>query len=137
VPVPDTAATPVRTDAVTLAPNILSVAHWDRLLGGALYAATPRVDWAMLLRRSFEVDVVSGERLLEIVGKVAAADRQPRFGPRVSSLLRGTVAEAANELSVLGSPRFRGSAGGIERLGIEDGHDSLRGVPPTGLTAGS
>jgi hypothetical protein len=38
---------------------VLSVRHWDRLLGGALYAATPRVDWAALLRRSFDVDVMA------------------------------------------------------------------------------
>ncbi len=43
-------------DVIVLAPNVLSVRHWDRLLDGALYAATPRVDWANLLRRSFEVD---------------------------------------------------------------------------------
>jgi hypothetical protein len=46
-------------DVIALAPNILSVRHWDRLLGGALYAATPRVDWASLLRRSFDVDVMA------------------------------------------------------------------------------
>ncbi|MDP9000379.1 MAG: hypothetical protein M3O46_09735 [Myxococcota bacterium] len=44
---------------ISLAPNILSVRHWDRLLGGALYAATSRVDWASLLRRSFDVDVMA------------------------------------------------------------------------------
>lgn len=49
--------------AVTLlAPNIVSVPHWDRLLGGLLYAATPRVDWATLLRRSFAVDVLECPR---------------------------------------------------------------------------
>lgn len=41
-----------------LAPNVLSVKHWDRLLGGVLYAVSPRVDWASLLRRSFSVDVL-------------------------------------------------------------------------------
>ncbi len=30
----------------------------ERLIGGALYAATPRLDWASLLGRSFEVDVL-------------------------------------------------------------------------------
>jgi hypothetical protein len=45
-------------DVITLAPNVLSVRHWDRLLGGVLYAATPRVEWAALLRRSFDVDVM-------------------------------------------------------------------------------
>ena len=41
-----------------LAPNIISVKHWGRLLGGLLYAVQPRVDWATLLRRSFSVDVL-------------------------------------------------------------------------------
>jgi hypothetical protein len=44
-------------DIIALAPNVLSVQHWDRLLGGVLYAASPRVEWAALLRRSFDVDV--------------------------------------------------------------------------------
>ena len=38
-------------DVIALAPNVLSVRHWDRLMGGALYAASPRVDWASLLRK--------------------------------------------------------------------------------------
>ncbi len=43
---------------VLLAPNMLSVRHWDRILGGVLYAATPRLDWATLLRRTFSIDVL-------------------------------------------------------------------------------
>ncbi len=43
--------------ALPVAPNILSISHWDRLLGGALYAPLSRVDWATLLRRTFDVDV--------------------------------------------------------------------------------
>ncbi len=49
-------------DVVALAPNVLSVRHWDRLVGGVLYAAMPRVDWARLLRRSFDVDVMQCPR---------------------------------------------------------------------------
>jgi len=45
-------------DVMRLAPNVISVRHWDRLLGGLLYATSPRVDWATLLRRSFSVDVL-------------------------------------------------------------------------------
>jgi hypothetical protein len=45
-------------DVERLAANVLSVRHWDRLLGGVLYAATPRMDWARLLRRSLGVDVL-------------------------------------------------------------------------------
>jgi hypothetical protein len=45
-------------DVTRLAPNVISVRHWDRLLGGLLYATSPRVDWATLLRRCFAVDVL-------------------------------------------------------------------------------
>jgi hypothetical protein len=45
-------------DGLALTPNVVSVRHWDRLLGGLLYAATPRIDWARLLRRTFDVDVM-------------------------------------------------------------------------------
>ncbi len=47
-----------QSDAVEIvAPNVLSVAHWNRLGEGQLYAAQPRVDWATLLRRTFDFDV--------------------------------------------------------------------------------
>jgi hypothetical protein len=49
---------PPARDVVLLAPNIISVRHWDRLLGGLLYATSARVDWASLLRRSLAVDVL-------------------------------------------------------------------------------
>jgi hypothetical protein len=58
-------------------PTSLAVKHWDRLLGGLLYAATPRVDWATLLRRSFEIDVLRcaacGGRM-RVLGEVTRAD---------------------------------------------------------------
>jgi hypothetical protein len=38
------------------------VKHWNRLLGGLLYAVSPRLDWAALLRRSFRVDVLECPR---------------------------------------------------------------------------
>jgi hypothetical protein len=47
---------------VALAPNILSISHWGRLLGGLLYAATPRLDWARLLRRTFDIDILECPR---------------------------------------------------------------------------
>ena len=79
-----------------LTPNVLSVKHWNRLLGGALYAAQPRVDWASLLRRCFDVDVLAcpscGGRLrvLEEVTEPAMVTLvleslgMPRDAPRVA-----------------------------------------------------
>jgi hypothetical protein len=57
VPPADTSELCVTGAAKRIGPNILSVAHWNRLLGGELYAPSSRVDWALLLRRTFEVDV--------------------------------------------------------------------------------
>ena len=36
----------------------MSVRHWTRLLDGALVAISSRLDWAMLLQRTFEIDVL-------------------------------------------------------------------------------
>jgi Putative transposase/Transposase zinc-binding domain len=42
---------------ILLAPNIISLRHWNRLAEGALYAASRRIAWGPLLRRTFAVDV--------------------------------------------------------------------------------
>jgi hypothetical protein len=63
------------TEVIVLSPNVLAVKHWDRLLGGALYAATARMDWATLLRRSFDVDVLACAQCrgrLRVLGEVTA-----------------------------------------------------------------
>ena len=44
--------------SVIVAPNILSIPHWKRLGEGALLAKSPRIDWATLLRRTFESDAL-------------------------------------------------------------------------------
>jgi hypothetical protein len=41
-----------------LAPNVIAVRHWERLRGGLLLATSPRVPWSILLRRTFDVDVL-------------------------------------------------------------------------------
>jgi hypothetical protein len=42
---------------IFVAPNIISVQHWNRLAEGAFYAASRRIAWGPLLRRTFAVDV--------------------------------------------------------------------------------
>ena len=42
---------------ILLAPSIVAIAHWNRLMGGLLYAASPRLPWSQLLRRTFAKDV--------------------------------------------------------------------------------
>jgi hypothetical protein len=49
---------PASPDVTVLASNVISVRHWDRLVGGLLYAVAPRVDWAKLIRRTFAIDVL-------------------------------------------------------------------------------
>ena len=66
---PNTPARPIVTTGVSLlvpspgddpdaSPNILTVRHWRRLLDGLLLARSPRLDWALLLRRSMDIDAL-------------------------------------------------------------------------------
>jgi hypothetical protein len=45
-------------DVELLTPNTLGVRHWSRLLGGLLYATSPRLSWSKLLRRTFDIDIL-------------------------------------------------------------------------------
>ena len=79
--------------AEQLAPNVLSLAHWDRILQGELYATSSRIDWRTLLKRTFDVDlrvcVRCGGKLTvravftdpAFVAKLLAALRRPRAPP--------------------------------------------------------
>ena len=74
-------------EVTTLAPNILSVRHWSRVLGGLLYATSPRLPWAQLLQRTFDVDILECPkckgrlRLIEtVVEKGAARQILERLG---------------------------------------------------------
>jgi hypothetical protein len=42
---------------ILLAPSIVAIAHWNRLMGGLLHAAPPRLPWSQLLRRTFAKDI--------------------------------------------------------------------------------
>ncbi len=44
--------------ATYLAPNVIAIRHWERLRGGLLFATAPRIAWSVLLRRTFDVDVL-------------------------------------------------------------------------------
>jgi hypothetical protein len=50
---------PAAGEVFQLTPSVISVPHWQRLHDGALLAASPYVDWASLLGRTFEVDVLA------------------------------------------------------------------------------
>ena len=63
------------------------IAHWERLLGGELYAPLSRVDWATFLRRTFDVDV----------------KRCPGCGGRMT--VRAVVTDAASIARLLGALR--------------------------------
>jgi hypothetical protein len=39
-------------------PTVIAVKHWNRILNGELYAASSRVEWAILLRRTYGVDAL-------------------------------------------------------------------------------
>ena len=79
--------------AEQVAPNVLSIAHWERILEGELYASTARIDWRTLLKRTFDTDlrvcVRCGGRLViravvtesASVANLLAALRRPRAPP--------------------------------------------------------
>jgi hypothetical protein len=71
------ALAPLHRTAEPLTPNVLAVRHWARLLDGHLYAHSPRIDWARLLRRTFEVDVLqcpSCSGRLRVVDEISDPD---------------------------------------------------------------
>jgi len=74
--------------AERVGPNILSIAHIERILGGELYAASSRLEWATLLRRTFDTDVKTcphcGDRLV-----IRAVVTEPESIAKVLSALRG------------------------------------------------
>jgi hypothetical protein len=68
----------LRAEVIPLTPNVLAVSHWERLLGGAIYAASPRVDWPKLLKRTFDVDVLQypkGDGRLRVLAVIT--EREP------------------------------------------------------------
>ena len=79
--------------AELVAPNVLSLTHWDRLRDGELYASSTRLDWRSLLKRTFDIDlrvcVRCGGRLTvravvtapAAIAKMLAALRRPRAPP--------------------------------------------------------
>jgi hypothetical protein len=73
---------PQAGEVLPLAPNVISVRHWDRLLGGLLYAVQPRVDWATLLRRSLSVDALECPKChgrLRVVAVITERDATRRI----------------------------------------------------------
>jgi len=93
---------PVRTAAALVrvvagadapAPNVLSLNHMTRIKGGLLYAATPNVPWATLLRRTFEVDTTACARCGGPV-RVRAVITDPKTAERILDALAKPNARA-------------------------------------------
>ena len=54
-------AVPPAVHAVAVAfddPTVITVEHWSRILDGALYAASSRVEWGVLLQRTYGFDAL-------------------------------------------------------------------------------
>ena len=75
------------------APNVLSAKHLERIAGGLLYAATPNVPWATLLRRTFEVDTTACARCGGRV-RVRAIITDPKTAERILDALAKPNARA-------------------------------------------
>ena len=117
--VPEVVARP--GDVIALTPNVLSVKHWDRLLGGVLYAATPRVDWAALLRRSFQVDVMQCAKCggrLRVLAVITEREPVRRILVAPRSAARGAAARPCSRPDR--RPGGRGAVGPARaRAGVE------------------
>jgi hypothetical protein len=74
-------------DMRAVAPNILALEHIARLCGGLLYAATSQIPWAILLERTFEVDVQACKRCDGRL-RVRAVVTQPDVARRILDALR-------------------------------------------------
>jgi hypothetical protein len=69
-------------------PTRITVAHWGRLDDGELFAKTRYIDWAILMKRTFGLDVL----------------RCPRCGARLFGLV---IREPMMSLIGVGLPRNR------------------------------
>ena len=59
-----------------LAPNVIAVEHWERLRSGALLSTSPRIDWASLLQRTFDVDVLACPKCAGRIRVLATVDER-------------------------------------------------------------
>src|SRR5262249_43013282 len=61
------------TPVVEVSPTTLTIKHWRRLHDGALFAASPRIEWATLMQRTFGFDALrcpSCERRMRVMATV-------------------------------------------------------------------
>ena len=69
--------------------NVITVRHWGRVLDGDLFAMSPRIPWAELLRRTYGIDTLvcpaCDGRL-----RVLAAITKPETAAAILSALRVT-----------------------------------------------
>lgn len=78
-----------------LSPNVIAVHHWERLHAGALLAASPRLDWAQLLRRTFDVDALECPKCAGRIRVVNIVDD------------KATAKAILDELGIAAAPRPR------------------------------
>ena len=82
-----------REDEVDRDPRAITAAHRRRLDGGRLRAATPRLDWAKLLRRTYDVDVLECPRC-HGPARVVAAINDPAVIRKIVTHVREPAARA-------------------------------------------
>ena len=90
-------------------PRSITAAHHRRLDSGRLLATSPRLDWAKLLRRTYDVDVFVCPRC-QGPARVAAAITKPDVIRKILGHLREPPARAPP--SGARDPEFEGDVGG-------------------------
>ena len=127
---------PLPGDVIRVAPNIVSLTHWDRLPRGLLYAVRPRLDWPTLLRRSLSVDVLECPKSHGRLRVAVITEREPVRGI-LAHLGMPTdaprVARARDPTDDVGTTRRLRSSPSASRSGHGAGAAGARaaGRPPT------
>jgi len=87
-------------------PTAMTVQHWNRILDGALYAASSRVDWAVLLQRTYGVDAMRCPRcaarlrvLATITEPTVVKNILTHLGVRTEPLPRGRARDPTGQES--------------------------------------
>jgi len=87
-------------------PAVITVKHWGRLLEGALYAASSRLDWAVLMKRTHGLDVLMCPRcqatmrpIATITEPAAIRDILIHLGVRAAPLPRARARDPTGQES--------------------------------------
>jgi hypothetical protein len=98
---------------VFVAPTMISIAHWGRLQEGALFAWSSRLEWAVMMKRTWGFDVLACPRCAGRMRVISTIPSPPvvrqileHLGVRASPLPRAPARDPDGEQVDLGYEGF-------------------------------